>query len=279
MKRLSVFSSVFLGLVLVWLLVGYVTLSFAAFQFTPLPLELRITPPSLDLPKNIAGFSGTWYGIWDNGHQTTLVVEKIEPPIAIAVYSWGEYKGKEGGWRRSEWKIGPNKLENDSEGGITITYFLSDDGKTLEGTYIRRDKQTRINYITIQRDIPVSQSTISNHPTPLPPEVRITPPSLDLPKNIAGFSGTWYGIWDNGRKTTLVVEKIEPPKVIAVYSYGEYKGKDGGWTRWEWTIKPGRLELRSDDKLMITYLLLANGELKGTWKKGWIKLEGIMRKQ
>jgi len=273
MKRLSVFSSVFLGLVLVWLLVGYVTLSFAASQFTPLPLEVRIVPPSPNLPKEIAVFSGTWYGIWDNGNTTTLVVEKIEPPIAIVIYSWG---GQKGGWRRSEWKIGPNKLD-DSEGGITITYFLSDDGKTLEGTYIRRDKQTRINYTTMQRDIPVSQSTISN-PTPLP-ELRIIPSSPDLPKDIAGFSGIWYGVWDNGRKTTLVVEKIEPPIAIAVYSYGEYKGKDGGWRRWEWTIKPGRLELKSTDKLEITYLLV-NGELKGTWKKGWwTKLQGIMRKQ
>lgn len=274
MKRLSISF----GLVLVCLLVGYVTLSFAASQFTPLSREVRIIPPAPDLPKDIAGFSGTWYGIWDNGNATTLVVEKIEPPIAIVIYSWG---GQKGGWRRSEWKIESGKLDElvSLESGITITftYFLSDDGKTLEGTYIRRDKQTRINYTTMQRDIPVSLPTISN-PTPLPPELRIIPSSPDLPKEIAGFSGTWHGVWDNGRKTTLVVEKIEPPKVIAVYSYGEYKGKDGGWTRWEWTIKPGRLELKSTDELEITYLLV-NGELKGTWKKGWTKLQGIMRKQ
>ena len=271
MKKLNIFF----GLVLVWLLIGYVTLSFAASQFTPLSREVRIIPPSPSLPKDIAGFSGIWYGVWDNGNATTLVVEKIEPPIAIVIYSWG---GQKGGWRRSEWKIGPNKLENDSEGGITITYFLSDDGKTLEGTYIYRDKQTRINYTTMQRDIPVSLPTVSNT-TPLPWGIKVVPPSPDLPKEIAGFSGTWYGIWDNGRATTLVVEKIEPSAAIAVYSYGEYKGKDGGWTRWEWTLRPGKLELKSDGELMITYLLLPNRELKGTWKKGWTKLEGIMRKQ
>jgi len=274
MKRLSIFFS----LVLVWLLVGYVALSFAASQFTPLPLEVRITPPSLDLPKNIAGFSGTWYGSWDNRHSTTLVVENIEPPTAIVVYSWGEYKGKDGGWRRSEWKIGPNKLENDSEGGITITYFLSDDGEILEGTYIHRGKQTRINYTTMQRDIPGSLSMVSN-PTPLPPKIRIIPPASDFPKEIIGFSGIWYGVWDNGRKTTLVVEKIEPPTAIAIYSWGEHKGKEGGWTRWEWTLIPGKLELKSTDELAITYLLLPNGELKSTWKKGWTKLQGIMRRQ
>jgi hypothetical protein len=251
---------------------------------TPLPPFPRITPPSPDLPKEIAGFSGTWYGIWDYGQKVTLIVEKIEPPTATIIYSLGEVKGGEPGWGRSEWKIGSNKLENDSIHGISVTFSLSGDGKSLEAMYTRKDEHgtaTQIDYATMQRGIPEPLPTVSN-PTPLPLLVRITPPSPDLPKEIAGFSGTWHGTWDNGRKTTLVVEKIQPPTAIAIYSWGEYKGffsEKEGWRRWEWTVKPGILELKSTGGLEITYVLLPNGELKGTWKKGSTKLEGIMRKQ
>jgi hypothetical protein len=254
----------------------------AVSKLTPLPLTTEVTSPSPDLPKDIAGFSGTWYGVWDNGEKHTLVVEKIEPPTAIAVYSWGGVKGGDDGWARFEWKIEPGKLEMTSENGkITGSYFLSGDGKTLEGTLINRGDQTEILYITMRRGMPASpvMPAVSN-PTPLPLPLKMIPPLPDLPKEIAGFSGTWYGVWDNGRKTTLVVEKIEPPKAIAVYSYGENKGEEGGWTRWEWKIEPGKLELESTDKLKITYILSPDGrELEGTWKGFLTKLHGTMQKQ
>jgi hypothetical protein len=270
-----------LGLVLVWVLLGNVNLSSAAPQYTPLPSTTEITPPSPELPKEIAGFSGTWYGVWDAGVKTTLVVEKIESSTAIAVYSWGEYKGKEGYWGRYEWKIEPGKLETSSEDGkLTISYFLSEDGRVLKGRLVRKGTQTVILYVTMQRDIPASLpiSTVSSS-TPLPLTTEITPPSPELPKEIAGFSGTWYGVWDNGRKTTLIVEIIEPPTAIAVYSWGEYKGKEGDWRRHEWKIEPGKLELESTDRLAITFVLLPNGELEGIWKKGREKHNVTMRRQ
>jgi len=272
MKKLVFFIVVF-GLFLV--------VCATAYQSTPLPPDIKIIPPASDIPEEIAGFSGIWHGFSDSGNAITLIVEKINPPVAIVVYSWGKFKKQEGGWTRSEWKIEPYKLEKSRKAGATITYLLSDDGETLEGTYIYRDTQTRINYMTMERNIPEPLSIAINSTsfTPLPVVLKIIPPASDIPEEIAGFSGIWHGFWDNGRKTTLVVEKIELSTAIAIYSWGELKGDEGGWLRWEWTVEPGKLEIKNTEGVKIVYLLLPDGQLDGMWKKGWTKLKGIMQKQ
>jgi len=122
-------------------------------QFTPLPWGIKITSPSPDLPKEIVGFLGTWYGIWDNGQPTTLVVKKIKPPKAEVVYSWRPMgKEREGGFNEFIGKIEPGKLEvTIPEGQRTITYILSDGGETLKGEF-RRGKL--ILYVTMRRQPP-----------------------------------------------------------------------------------------------------------------------------
>lgn len=272
MKRLNVLIPILILLIPLGLAV--------ASQFTPLPSEIRITPPSPDLPQNIASFSGTWYGIWDNGQTTTLVVEKIEPPKAIAIYSWGMHRGKEGGWRRYEWKVEGGKLEVNLD-EITITYSLSEGGDKLEGEY-RSPSKSQINYVIMQRQPPASISPLSiEGPTPLPVNTKIIPPTQNIPKDIAAFSGTWQGVWDNGRSTTLVVEKINPPEAITIYSWGPWKDQTGGWKRYIGEIKQGRLKLYDPEReTTIIYLLSKDGlTLEGTWKRGWTKLKATMRKQ
>lgn len=122
-------------------------------QFTPLPYGIKITPPTPDFPKNIAAFSGAWYGIWDNGRTTTLVVQKIKPSEASVVYSWGPLgKEREGGFGHYIGSIEPGKLTvTIPERGITITYLLSDDGEELKGEF-RVAKS--INYVTMRRQLP-----------------------------------------------------------------------------------------------------------------------------
>ncbi len=285
MKRSNLLVTI---LFLVCLLVVCPTLSPAASQFTPLPLEVRITPPSLDLPKNLAGFSGTWYGVWDDDHPTTLIVEKIEPPEAIAIYSRGTCTRKEckGWWRRYEWKIEPGRLEVDiQESGEKIIYFLSDDGEKLEGEYRRPSASgSQINYVTMQRQLPSPPVTTlaTATPTPIPANVKINPPNPEIPPNIAVFSGIWQGVWDNGRATTLVVEKIAPPEAIAIYSWGPWKKQEGGWRRYIGMIDPGRLILSNPEtELIVTFLLSKGGQtLEGTWQKGGgKKLKATIRRQ
>jgi len=120
-------------------------------QFTPLPYGVKVKPIP-DLPKEIAAFSGIWYGIWDNGRPTTLVVQKIKPPKAEVIYSWGPIgKEREGGFTQHVGEIKPGKLEVAvPERQITITYLLSGDG-TLKGEF-RVSKS--IFYATMRRQPP-----------------------------------------------------------------------------------------------------------------------------
>lgn len=122
-------------------------------KFTPLPWGVKVVSPSPDLHQNIAGFFGTWYGIWDNGRSTTLVVEKIKPPEASVIYSWGPLgTEREGGFRHHTGRIETGKLTvTVPELGITITYLLSNDGEKLKGEF-RVAKS--IYYVTMRRQLP-----------------------------------------------------------------------------------------------------------------------------
>jgi len=43
----------------------------------PLPADVRIVPPSTEVPKEFAAFSGKWQGVWDQTLDHILVVEEI----------------------------------------------------------------------------------------------------------------------------------------------------------------------------------------------------------
>jgi len=117
--------------------------------------------------------------------------------------------------------------------------------------------------------------------TPLPWGVKTTPPSPSLPKDIAGFSGIWYGVWDNGRATTLVVEKIKPPEVSVIYSWGPVgKEREGGFTQYVGEIKPGKLEVVVPERqITITYLLSGDETLKGEFRVSKSIVYATMRRQ
>jgi len=252
-----------------------------ATTFTPLPYGVKITPPTPDLPKNIAGFSGTWYGNWDTGLATTLVVEKIKPPEASVIYSWGPLgTDRLGSFSHHTARIEPGKLTiTIPNRGITIAFSLSDDGQNLEGEY-RMSSRSFINYVTMQRQPPSSpvKTLATALPTPIPANVKVIPPAQEIPANIAVFSGIWYGTWDNGRLATLVVERIGPRsaqdagpgmEAIAIYSWGPLKDS-AGWRRYVGKIEPGKLECFDQEReVFITFLLSQDGQtLEGTWQRG-----------
>lgn len=148
MKRKVIFGCLSLSLASI-VLIGCAVTS----QFTPLPWGIKIASPPPDLPREIAAFSGIWYGIWDNGQRTTLVVQSIKPPEASVVYSWGPVgKEREGGFREYVGLIEPRKLTiKIPERETTITYLLSDDGQQLKGEF-RVAKS--LNYVTMWRQLP-----------------------------------------------------------------------------------------------------------------------------
>jgi len=80
---------VFLGLVLL-----LVTSSTGFSQNIPLPKDIVIKPPSPELPKEIAAFSGRWKGTWSGGGVSfTLTVTEIDLKKAEIIYanSEGQY--------------------------------------------------------------------------------------------------------------------------------------------------------------------------------------------
>jgi hypothetical protein len=54
----------------------------------PLPKEIKIIPPSPQLPKEIAIFSGKWTGTWPNKMESILIVEEIHETWAQVIWSW-----------------------------------------------------------------------------------------------------------------------------------------------------------------------------------------------
>src|SRR5689334_13979543 len=64
----------------------------AAFAQAPLPEDLMIASPALDVPAGIAAFSGAWGGdAWDGTIPNVLVVERVSADgAATVVYAQGD---------------------------------------------------------------------------------------------------------------------------------------------------------------------------------------------
>ena len=118
--------------------------------------------------------------------------------------------------------------------------------------------------------------------TPLPDDVKIEPPGPGVSPSVARLSGAWQGelaICIPYRPTTVVVEKLGPEGVTAVYSWGEYERAVPGWRRVTGTVQGDRIVLKfglpPHDSTM--YLDTRDGkrafaesvEKDGTWR-GWL---------
>jgi len=107
----------------------------------------------------------------------------------------------------------------------------------------------------------------------LPPNVEITPSSPNLPSEIRGFSGKWYGVWDGVLEHILVVEQINPPDAISIYATGEsaaWNIKKGAYVRVKVKIEPGKLTLLLNRPATVTYSMKPDGTLNATyeWRGG-----------
>jgi hypothetical protein len=92
---------------------------------TPLPDDAQITIPDSNVPPEIAVFSGIWEGLWENGRQATIVVERIELPDTVYfIYSRGEpirvsnprsMSGNAARWERRTGKIADGIITSTSK--------------------------------------------------------------------------------------------------------------------------------------------------------------------
>jgi hypothetical protein len=108
----------------------------------PAPPELHITVPAADLPPEVAAFSGTWEGTWDDVLPSRLVVEEIDTESARVVYAWADHpQGRfQAGWARVRARVLPGgTLQWGSDGKFTFTMArdrLSINGKWEEAGHI-----------------------------------------------------------------------------------------------------------------------------------------------
>jgi len=84
--------------IFLFLIIGLsVSFLFSCASTAPLPETLNIVPPSEDVPKEIAAFSGIWKGMWYGAVDTALVVEKINAKEAEIIISAGAMPGYDTG--------------------------------------------------------------------------------------------------------------------------------------------------------------------------------------
>jgi hypothetical protein len=103
--------------------------------------------------------------------------------------------------------------------------------------------------------------------TPLPEDMKVVPPGPDVPANIARYSGIWSGNWStaNKQEVTLVVERIEPPNVYLVNSWGFGGRSAAGYSRVKGFIEGDRVVFETKTTRTTLFLLptmnIINAEL------------------
>ena len=120
---------------------------------------------------------------------------------------------------------------------------------------------------------------------PLPGDVRIIPPEPATPKELAAFSGKWFGTWgvpgsrSGAREAILVFERIEvdPARATVVYGWGPRPENAQvperahltapGWRRLNGTFVDGAFHLTLDNTLRV-FRPGGGDTLAGTWTQG-----------
>jgi len=112
----------------------------------PLPDDVNVIDPAVDVPRGVAAFSGKWAGQWGQTLDHVLVVEKIDGRNVAFIYSWGVTPASNITRPGFERTTAPWTMVISSEGrlsnGAEIAYKLSQDQQTLAGEYILRGRTT-----------------------------------------------------------------------------------------------------------------------------------------
>jgi putative ABC transport system substrate-binding protein len=118
----------------------------------PGPPEVTMTPPAADLPPELAAYSGTWEGAWDNVLKSRLVVEHIDAEAARVVYAWADHPQGwfKGGWARVRAQMLPGgKLQWGDK--VTFTFEMAQDRMSIEG---KREGAGRISTVIMRKVAP-----------------------------------------------------------------------------------------------------------------------------
>jgi hypothetical protein len=121
----------------------------------PLPNDVKIIPPSPDLPKEIAAFSGKWVGEWNIGLSSILIIEEINEKEAKVIYSVGDYPrmGIQANYKRYTAKVlsrAKPRIEFTTE--LSALIFEMKDQNNLEGVSTHQRGERNLKFvITMKR--------------------------------------------------------------------------------------------------------------------------------
>jgi hypothetical protein len=155
MKRVSI---LIMNLGVIWCLWVIPVL---AADLVPLPNDIHIIPPSADLPRELAAFSGRWQGTWvggdgRSGRDAILIIEEINTQEAKGIYAWSAWGTSSSGWKRF---IATIRKDGGIEFGVreggTMIFEIGSDPKTMKGTlfaHIVRGRKSVTYNITMKRE-------------------------------------------------------------------------------------------------------------------------------
>jgi pimeloyl-ACP methyl ester carboxylesterase len=149
MTKISAKKTPCLVLALIGLCLGIATESYPQ---VPLPDDIVLTPPSANVPADIAIFAGAWGGdAWGGTLPHVLVVERVNSDgTAEAVYAYGNNTNGtiKAGWRRYTGIISNGRLHFVFPSGPVIDYTVNKDG-SLFGRYVFREMPSYVRLTRI----------------------------------------------------------------------------------------------------------------------------------
>lgn len=130
------------------------SLGMAAWAEVPLPADMRVVPPSPDVPREVAALSGEWRGTWSGVLDSTLVVETIDAEKATVIYAWGDapsWRATKGFTRLSAKVTGTPSAKLDFGGNITFIVEAGREADTLKVTRMSPGSPLRVDVETFRR--------------------------------------------------------------------------------------------------------------------------------
>ncbi len=172
----------------------------------PLPDDITLTPPSGDVPRDLAAFAGAWGGgAWGGILPTFLVVEQVNADgTANVVYSWGNTK--RGGSKRLSGNISNGHLHLLSPRGPVIDYTLENNG-ALHGRYTNKNQPTSVELTRVTSTDKVAIIAAAARPVPsIWEEVRIPEQSKvgEMAGKTLSLQTTIYRVGLPGRNPVVI---------------------------------------------------------------------------
>lgn len=126
-------------------------------------------------------------------------------------------------------------------------------------------------------------ATLAHAQFPLPQDVQIVAPGVNVPVHAAAFSGVWAGgAWDGILPHVLIVENVSAAgEAQAIYSYADAPdwNTKAGFIRVQGRIENGRLTFTlRNGEARVEYVIGARGDLNGTYTRGRIVSKVVLTK-